>query len=282
MKPIIKWAGGKKQLVNRLTNKIPINLLNDLKDINKTNRYFEPFIGGGALLISLQPQRAYLNDINKALINIYLTCQQQAVQKCQSLIQKIQNYDININKEKYYKLRILFNKKLKNNEYDEEMAALFIFLNKHCFNGLYRVNANNEFNVPFNSSLKPSIDINNLIQVADYLKKCVTICNNDFQQVTAIVEKNDFVFIDSPYPPLNDKTFSEYNAIKFNINDHKRLAQEFIRLDKLGAYIMATNHDTLLIRSLYSNFNIEKVKVKRNVNSDGNNRTSEEIIITNF
>lgn len=280
LKPIIKWAGGKTQLVDYLIDKLPLNLLNDLSDDNKQIRYFEPFLGSGAMMLALQPKRAIVNDINQALINMYQVVSDQAKVQCNSLCQKINVLDAAA--ASYYDHRKLFNQKLKQNQYDESLAALFIFLNKHCFNGLYRVNSNGEFNVPYNSSIRKSVDISNLINVAKYLNQHVTLNCGDFAIITQQVSSGDLVFIDSPYPPLRDKTFSEYNAIKFTDEDHKRLAVECKRLDQLKAYVIITNHDTPLIRNLYQSFNINKVKVQRNINSNSANRTSEEIIITNF
>lgn len=295
MKPIIKWVGGKSQLADKLLSKMPQNILIKLKDPQSSIRYFEPFLGGGAVTFVLAPTNAYLNDINFALINMYNAVKYHL----NELINLINDYDTDITSKKYYALRNVFNQKLLNlsninvsqinlskiNSFniniDIELAALFIFLNKHGFNGLFRVNKNGEFNVPFNQSNRSSININNLSDVSNYLQNVHLFCG-DFINITQLVQPDDFVFIDSPYPPLKDKTFSEYNAIKFSNDDHIRLAHEVIRLDKLHAYVMITNHDTPLIRSLYSQFNIDKVTVSRNINSVGTNRKSEEIIITNF
>lgn len=277
MKPVIKWAGGKTQLVTKLINKIPTYILNNLQSISKQNKYIEPFLGSGAMLFALTPQRAIANDINRALINMYNVISYSP----KELINLINTYDTNITSQKYYSLRDIFNNKLCNNEYDIELAALFIFLNKHGFNGLYRVNAKNRFNVPFNKSTRPSINTNNIQQISAYLAHIQLYCT-DFINVTSLASKDDLIFIDSPYPPIRDKTFAEYNAIKFIDADHIRLAHEINRLHNIGVYIIATNHDTPLIRKLYNRFNIEKVSVQRNINSNGNNRKSEEIIITNF
>ena len=281
MKPIIKWPGGKTQLMPKLLEIIPKQLINDLQDVNKTNRYVEPFLGGGAVLFALKPVRPIVNDLNQALINLYRVLQSQASSQCASFIQLINYLDSHISEDLYYSSRDKFNNKLKNNQYDEEMAVLFLFLNKHCFNGLYRVNRNGDFNVPYNKSLAASINSQNVIDIANYLYNNVQLECNDFAQITSQVSDGDLVFIDSPYPPLKDKTFSEYNAVKFSAEDHIRLAYEVDRIAKF-ANIIVTNHDTKLIRSLYRNFNIEKVTVARNVNCNGSNRKSEEIIITNF
>ncbi|MGX9339214.1 DNA adenine methylase [Mycoplasma sp. 332] len=269
IKPFVKWVGGKGQLIDEIKKRMP----------KYFNDYYEPFVGGGAVLFYLKPQKAHINDINRVLINAYNMIKnkpQQMIEILNVLDQK------ECKKEEYYELRTKFNNKLKLNEYDLELAALFIFLNKRCFNGLYRVNSNGFFNVPFNNKIKcDSYNRDNILEISQYLKN-VEIENLDFEESLKKANKGDFVFIDSPYVPLNPTSFESYTKEKFGEDCHIRLAKVFRILDKKGCFLMLTNHDTDLIRDLYSKFNIKVVNVKRNINSNGNKRVGKEVIITNY
>lgn len=267
--PFLKWAGGKRQLLDEIKLRMPKNF----------NAYFEPFIGGGALFFELQPSNAYIGDINKELIHAYKIIRNNP----NDIIKMIQNYDEYFNtKESYYLLREKYNQKILSNEYDVELAAIFIYLNKRCFNGLYRVNSKGEFNVPYNNKKNiKSISIDNIFNIAKLLKN-TTIYNNDFETILLNAKKGDFVFLDSPYDLISSTSFDSYTKDKFSINDHKRLAKLFKKLDEIGCYVILTNHNTKLINELYKEFRIETISVKRMINSDSKNRIGEEVIITNF
>lgn len=270
--PFVKWAGGKRQLLPQIRERMP----------EKFNNYYEPFVGGGALLFDLQPKNAIINDINKSLINSY----RQICNETDLFIKEINKLDKNIGKDGkkyYYDLRELYNDKMMKSEYDVELAALFVFLNKHCFNGLYRVNGKGLFNVPYNNSRKASINEETINEIAAYLKN-VEIIDGDFEDACADIRKGDFVFFDSPYAPLNPTSFESYTKEGFDIESHKRLAKLFNRLTKKGCYCMLTNHNTDFIWSLYDNeeYTIDVVNVKRMINSDASNRVGEEVIICNY
>lgn len=270
--PFLKWAGGKRQLLDVITSKMP----------QSYNNYYEPFVGGGAVLFSLQPKNAVINDINESLINAYKVI----VSNPQEFISQIQSLDSKIaigGKECYYSLRERYNFKLVNNEYDVELAALFVFINKHCFNGLYRVNGKGLFNVPYNNSVKESIDIDVILNVSDYLKN-VKIMSGDFEKACVNAKEHDFVFFDSPYAPLNPTSFESYTKEGFDVKSHERLAELFDELTKRGCYCMLTNHNTNFINQLYGNkgYHIDVVSVKRMINSDASKRTGEEVIICNY
>lgn len=267
--PFLKWAGGKRQLLDEIKLRMPKNF----------NAYFEPFIGGGALFFELQPSNAYIGDINKELIHAYKIIRNNP----NAIIKMIQNYDEHFNtKESYYLLREKYNQKILSNEYDVELAAIFIYLNKRCFNGLYRVNSKGEFNVPYNNKKNiKSISTDNIFNIAKLLKN-TTIYNNDFETILLNAKKGDFVFLDSPYDLISSTSFDSYTKDKFSINDHKRLAKLFKKLDEIGCYVILTNHNTKLINELYKEFRIETISVKRMINSDSKNRIGEEVIITNF
>lgn len=270
--PFVKWAGGKRQLLDRISEKMP----------KSYNNYFEPFVGGGAVLFELQPQRAVINDINSALTNTYkIICE-----KPQDFIREIKKLDSEMwenGKKYYYYLRGHYNDKLIKEEFDVELATLFVFVNKHCFNGLYRVNGKGLFNVPYNNSRRVSIDDASILQISEYLKN-VEILTGDFEEACREAQKGDFIFFDSPYAPLNPTSFESYTKEGFDVESHKRLASLFDELTKRGCFCMLTNHNTEFINELYGNkgYKIDVVSVKRSINSDASKRTGEEVIICNY
>ena len=168
-------------------------------------------------------------------------------------------------------------------EYDVELAALFVFINKHCFNGLYRVNGKGLFNVPYNNSRRVSVDDGAIRDISKYLQG-ITIIDGDFEEACKGAKKGDFIFIDSPYAPLNPTSFESYTKEGFDIESHRRLARLYDELTERGCYCMLTNHNTELINDLYGNkgYTIDVVSVKRMINSDASNRVGEEVIICNY
>ena len=272
LKPFVKWAGGKRQLLGEILERIP----------RTYDNYIEPFLGGGAVLFALQPKRALINDINASLIHTYKIIASDP----QQFINKIKELDSRIvegGKEYYYLIRDLYNSKLMREEFDLELAALFVFLNKHCFNGLYRVNAKGLFNVPYNNGKKASIDEEVILEVSKYLKK-LTICLGDFEVACKDAKEGDFIFLDSPYAPLNPSSFESYTKEGFDMESHVRLSKLFDNLTQKGCYCMLTNHNTEFINDLYGNkgYKMDVVSVKRMINSDASKRTGEEIIICNY
>ena len=259
--PFVKWAGGKRQLIPQIKERMP----------EKYNDYYEPFVGGGAVAFELLPTNALINDINKALINAY----KQICNAPEAFLKAVNKLDKEMwedGKKYYYSLREYYNDKLMKAEYDVELAALFVFINKHCFNGLYRVNGKGLFNVPYNNSRRASVDESAIMEISKYLQG-VTIIDGDFEEACKDAKKGDFVFIDSPYAKEG-----------FDIESHKRLANLFVELTARGCYCMLTNHNTDLINELYGNkgYRIDVVSVKRMINSDASNRVGEEVIICNY
>ena len=270
--PFVKWAGGKRQLIPQIRERMP----------EKYNDYYEPFVGGGAVIFDLLPANALINDINKALINTYrIICNES-----DAFLKEVNRLDNDMwedGKKYYYSIREHYNDKHMRSEYDVELAALFVFINKHCFNGLYRVNGKGLFNVPYNNSRRVSVDEDVIIATSEYLRG-VTIIDGDFEQACKNAKKGDFVFIDSPYAPLNPTSFESYTKEGFDIESHKRLAKLYDELTARGCYCMLTNHNTELINELYGNkdYKIDVVSVKRMINSDASNRVGEEVIICNY
>ncbi len=270
--PFVKWAGGKRQLIPQIRDRMP----------EKYNDYYEPFVGGGAVIFDLLPANALINDINKALINTYRTICNEP----DAFLKEVNRLDNDMwedGKKYYYSIREHYNDKLMRSEYGVELAALFVFINKHCFNGLYRVNGKGLFNVPYNNSRRVSIDEDVIMATSEYLRG-VTIKDGDFEQACKNAKKGDFVFIDSPYAPLNPTSFESYTKEGFDIESHKRLAKIYDELTARGCYCMLTNHNTELINELYGNkdYKIDVVSVKRMINSDASNRVGKEVIICNY
>ena len=270
--PFVKWAGGKRQLLPQIKERMP----------EKYNSYFEPFVGGGAVIFELLPTNALINDINKALINAY----RQICNAPEAFLAAVKQLDEAMwedGKKYYYSLREHYNDKLMKAEYDVELAALFVFINKHCFNGLYRVNGKGLFNVPYNNSRRTSVDESIIMEVSRYLQG-ITIMDGDFEEACEGAGQGDFDFIDSPYAPLNPTSFESYTKEGFDIESHRRLSNLFDKLTNRGCYCMLTNHNTELINELYSGkgYRRDVVSVKRMINSDASKRVGEEIIICNY
>lgn len=267
--PFVKWAGGKRQLLESLSLRMP----EEYKD------YYEPFVGGGALLFHQKPTWAFINDINRELIHAYTEIRDHMDQLTVVLSSMDQ---VTCTKEFYYEMRERYNDKLKSKDYDTEMAALFIYLNKHCFNGLYRVNQKGQFNVPWNQKEQVrSVDVENIKNVSYYLKS-VTITCQDFEKSLETAKKGDFIYFDSPYAPLNLTSFDSYTKEGFTEEEHRRLSKVFRELSDRGCYCMLTNHNTELIRDLYHDFLREEVDVRRAINSDPKKRVGKEVIIRNY
>ena len=276
MKPIIKWVGGKRSNLPYIKERLPVNF-------NKYpyQKYYEPFLGGAAVLLDLNPTNAVVSDINPELINMYL----QVRDRVEEVIHHLTIYDNQHEiwsdpKDYYYRVREYFNTELGTNT--AQQAARFIYLNKHCFNGLYRVNKKGQFNVPFNGKLSGwSADPDHLREVSTRLKDVDIRCG-DYVDAVKDAGPNDFVFFDSPYAPITATSFTDYTKEGFDYEDHVTLAALFRTLTNRGCFCMLTNHDTPLIRELYKDFRIEVVDVRRSINRKGDGRTGKEVIITNY
>lgn len=280
-KPFVKWVGGKRQLVERLRHRMP----------DEIGDYYEPFVGAGALFFdiaqdsTLRRGTMHINDINESLVNCYA----QIRDRCEDVMSLIDGYDEAINscvndddaKQAYYSLRTRYNEKLSSSTFDVESAAMFISVNKHCFNGVYRVNGKGLFNVPYNGARVPSYERDNILAVSRVLQGVDVTCG-DFEDAVATAKAGDFVFVDSPYAPLNPTSFTKYTPGDFRLEDHERLAALCRRLDADGVSFVATNHDTELVRKLYDGFSIVDVSVRRSVNRDAKSRRGTEVIISNL
>ncbi|MCD8916257.1 DNA adenine methylase [Staphylococcus simulans] len=269
MHPFVKWAGGKRQYLPKILEQAPQNF----------ESYIEPFVGGGAVLFGLNHSNSFANDINTHLIHTY----NEIKKNPNDLIAMLSEYDnIPLTTEKYQEIRSIYNNHILEERYDTETAVLFIFLNKHSFNGLYRVNKKGLFNVPWNKKeFAASFDKDNILQISNFLQN-VTLTSTDFEEVALKAQRNDFVFFDSPYAPINPTSFTSYDKTGFKLEDHIRLSEVFKTLDERGVYCMLTNHNTDLIQDLYKDFNIEEINVRRSINSVASKRTGKELIIKNY
>lgn len=272
-KPFVKWAGGKRQIIYKLKKYVP----------DEFDTYYEPFIGGGALLFELSPKKAVINDSNEELMNVYeCLCDEEKFKKMCSVLN---HYETEHSEAFYYDIR---NKDRNKNSYNRlscyTKAARTIYLNKACFNGLYRVNSKNEFNVPFGKKLKVNTyDGGNLITVSNYLTmNDIKILCVDFEDAVKSAKKGDFVYFDPPYDS-DTSTFNSYTEDGFGKEEQRRLAKVFKELDAKGVYVMLSNHNTSLVNELYKDYHMHLIEAKRSINANGKKRGKvEEVIITNY
>ncbi len=266
--PIVKWVGGKRQLMFELIKNM----------LKKYNRYFEPFIGGGALFFELQPNNAYISDTNEELINLY----QVVRDNVNELIKDLKKHKIT--KEYFMEIRNIDRTQEYQNWSDIQKASRFIYLNRTCFNGLYRVNSKGEFNVPFGNYKNPRIvDENNLLNCSELLKNTDIECA-DFSQILSKVKKGDFVYFDPPYVPLNaTSSFTSYTKDGFDLDMQIKLRDVCDELDNKGVKFLLSNSDTKLVNELYENYNIKRVFATRaiNANPDGRGKITE-VLVRNY
>lgn len=271
-KPFVKWAGGKRALLEILCASLPQNF----------NAYFEPFLGGGALFFELankgllQSKKVHLNDKNAELINAYLAIQKEP----QKLLNELNLMQKAHSKEHFYSIRAL-DRELNFSELSPIFrAARFIYLNKTCFNGLCRYNAKGQFNTPFGAYKNPKIYDEALILNAHYALQDVVILNEDFEFVRDLAKKGDFVYFDPPYFPLNSTSnFTSYTQ-NFLENEQIRLYALFCDLNSRGVKLLQSNSSTDFIKNLYKNFQIQAIQAKRAINCKGDKRgTVSEFVI---
>ncbi len=272
VKPFLKWVGGKRQLIEEIEKRLP----------KEYNNYFEPFVGGGALFMHLQNNNMIINDSSRELIDAYETIRDEPI-KLMGLLDEYKVEHEKIPKEFYYKIRELDRTSNWEKVSKLEKTARMMYLNKTCFNGLYRVNKKGQFNVPFNNKEKVNLyDKNNILNLSKLLNEKISINCGDFEKVCSEAKAGDFIFFDPPYDLLQDNTFESYTKEAFGVEGQIRLSKVAKALKAKGCYVMITNHNTPLINELYSDFNIDVINVKRFVNCKANNRTGTETIICGY
>lgn len=289
-KPFVKWVGGKSQLLKKIKLKYPQHI----------EKYCEPFVGGGAVLFDIlqnfHPREVLINDINKELINTYF----QVKNNCEDLILQLENIQtayLNLIQEErkifFYEKRNRYNELKVNGDDVEnlEKASLFIFLNKTCFNGLYRVNSKGLFNVPFNNARNPLICDEENLRACNQLLQNVTLKTGDYKDCENFIDEQTFVYIDPPYRPLTQTSaFTSYSENQFSDKEQIELAKFIEKISEKGALILASNSDPKNINKednffddLYSNFEIERVSASRMINSNSEKRGAvKEILISNI
>lgn len=267
--PILKWAGGKGRILPLLLPMLP-------KDVAE-RRHIEPFTGGGAMFFARRPEGAYLSDINSHLIKTYLAVRDHV----ENVIDGLQCLAKLHSKDQYYVARDRYNSSVLSNS---ERAALFIYLNRTCFNGLYRVSKRGHFNVPIGSYKNPRILDSENLRRASHVLRAATLCCHDFVAACSTATRSDFVYLDPPYDPISDTAnFTSYTEGSFSRHDHMRLRDCFIGMSKRGVACMLSNSDTPFVRELYAGFNIRQISAPRSVSCKGSKRNSvNELVITNY
>lgn len=290
-KPFLKWAGGKTQLISEIERNLPANKMRE------ELTFIEPFVGSGAVLFWMlnnfpNIKKAVINDINEDLINTYSIIASKS-RELISILQILQDeyHSLEGNEENkkiyYYQKRDLYNTR---NEEKTAQAALFIFLNRTCFNGLYRVNRKNEYNVPMGGYKKPTIcDRENILAVSEVLQKVEILCG-DFEQTIEYASKNTLFYLDPPYKPLSEtSSFNSYTKDEFNDVEQIRLRNFCHKLDNLNHNWILSNSDVRgknendnFFDDLYSDFNIQRVEARRSINANPEKRgVLKELLITN-
>ena len=291
LKPFVKWVGGKSQLVEQIEKLLPTG------GENRLTKYVEPMVGGGALFFSVLSkynfEELYISDINDELINAYQTVKNDVdnlIAKLNEMQMLFLPMDENGRKYFYYTVRERFNATALNEETATEKAAQFIFLNKTCFNGLYRVNRKGQFNVPMGAYKNPTIcDDENLRNIHEALQNVTIVCG-DYSLSKSFIDKDTFVYIDPPYRPISETSgFTSYNSDVFDDNEQIRLSEFIDEINLSGAKIVLSNSDPKNVNEednffddLYKNYKINRVEASRAINSKGDKRGKiNELLICN-
>jgi DNA adenine methylase len=271
LQPVLKWVGGKRQIIQQIMEQIP----------DDYGRYFEPFLGGGSVFLSIRPKSAVINDYNYELMNLYKIIKINP----NGLVRVLSS--LKNEKTEFYRIRNLdrdinFHK----SNTDEFRAARTVFLNKTCFNGLYRVNANGEFNVPFGNYKNPKIfDSESIFRLSDYLNKYnIKILNTDYFDSLKFIRKNDFVYIDPPYDPVSaSSSFTSYTEKGFTKEDQIKLKKTCDILNSKGVKFLLSNSATDFILDLYKDYNVTLIDVRRNIAASNMSRkVVKEVLVRNY
>lgn len=269
--PVVKWVGGKRQLLSEISPLLP----------KRITSYCEPFLGGGAVLFSIQPSKAIVNDLNSDLITVYEVIRDDV----EELIDNLKKHENS--SEYFYTIRDMDrNKETYAAMSKVERASRLIYLNKTCFNGLFRVNSSGEFNSPFGHYKNPNIVNEPVLRAVNkyFSSSNITFCNEDFAVTLGRISKGSFVYLDPPYDPVSDTAnFTGYNRGGFDRNEQIRLKQCCDELTQRGVKFMLSNSATTFIKELYKDYDISIVQAKRAINSDASKRGAiEEVLIINY
>lgn len=260
IRPFLKWAGGKTQLIPELSKYIPTDF----------NKYIEPFIGGGAFFFYLNPQTAIISDSNEELITAYAAVRDN-VEEIIKILEEYKNEELF-----FYKIRSLDTNKLT----DIERAARLIYLNKTCFNGLYRVNKKGKFNVPYGKRNGEFLNREQLRDSSEFLQNTIILHSDYLTTLKKYAEKGDFIYLDPPYYPVGKYSdFKRYTKEFFYHEDHVILKEEFDRLVKMGCQVLLTNSDHPFVLELYKDYEIKGFETKRMISSNAKTRNGRDIIV---
>lgn len=272
IKPFTKWVGGKRQLLNEIVKLMP----------HSYNTYHEPFVGGGALFFYLQPKNAVINDMNSDLILSYRAIKDDL----NNLIEELEYHKQHNSKEYFLDLRSYDRDERINSLSNTQKAARIMYMLRVCFNGMYRVNSKNQFNVPYGRYKNPKIVDKVLLKnISDYLNSSnILILNEDFEVSIKECKAGDFVYFDPPYIPISEtSSFTSYTNEGFSYEDQIRLKNIFSELTRKNVYCMLSNYNSPKTLELFEQFNIHQVKAKRSINSISSKRGEiSEVIITNY
>jgi len=268
--PFVKWAGGKGRLLSQLRPLLPSQA--------PRMRHVEPFVGGGALFFSRQPKRALLTDINPALVGTYVAIRDDV----SGVIEALRDLAARHSKERYYAVRERYNRGPRITT--AKRAAMFIYLNKTCFNGLHRVNRKGEFNVPVGSYKKPRILNESGLKAASALLQGAQLRCAPFEALLEDAKPGDFIYFDPPYEPVSDTaSFTSYASDGFGREDQTRLRDVYKALDRRGCKLMLSNSDVPFIRKLYADFQIDTVAAPRAINCNASKRGRvSEVVVRNY
>lgn len=269
--PIVKWVGGKRQLIPEILSLVPTTF----------STYVEPFVGGGAILFELQPKKAIINDYNTELINVYKVIKESP----EKLIKELEIHKQKNSSQYYYKIRELDRMENFSNLNDIKKAARIVYLNKTCYNGLYRVNSSGHFNSPYGRYKKPNIvNAPTIKAISNYFNKNdIIIKNGDYKDVLTDLKNDAFVYFDPPYVPIStSSSFTGYTENGFGLKQQEELKTECDKLTKKGIRFILSNSDCEFIRELYKDYKIITVKARRTINSQSQKRGEiNEVLIYN-
>ena len=272
LSPIVKWVGGKRQLLGDIESVIP----------KKFTTYVEPFVGGGALLFHIQPKKAIINDFNEELINIYEVVKNQP----NELIEILEEHERLNSEDYFYYVRALDRKENYNEISQNERAARIIYLNKTCYNGLFRVNQAGQFNSPYGRYKNPNIvNTPTVLAMSKYFNSNnVKIMSGDYRNALKNLKKGSFVYFDPPYMPVSSSAyFTGYTENGFDKQQQIELKKECDKLTSKGIKFLLSNSDHPFIRELYRDYEIITVRAKRSINSNGNKRGEiNEVLVRNY
>jgi DNA adenine methylase len=271
--PVVKWVGGKRQIIDEIITYVP----------DSFSTYYEPFLGGGAVLFELQPKKAFVNDINEELMNIYEVIKDNV----DELIEGLKRHKIKNDKAYFYEIRELDRDREQYNLLTPvERASRIIYLNKTCYNGLFRVNKSGEFNAPFGNYKNPNIvNETTLRTVSAYFNKAkIRFTCQDFEDALKWSRKGAFVYLDPPYDPVSETaSFTGYDKGGFDRNEQIRLKKTCDKLNKKGIKFLLSNSATDFIMDLYQDYKIEIIQAKRAINSKADKRGNvDEVLVMNF